>query len=74
MVILICEDATHLGGPMGTEYTTPLWAKSFDDVAMAKRYAEKHFKKRIDWCGHAKSWSADVGCYIYNIVKDRRKK
>lgn len=54
IIILGCEDASHLGGPMGTEYTTPMWSKPFSTVEKAKKYAEDYVKKKfckvdIDW-------------------------
>lgn len=39
------ENLTHLGGPMGSEYTTTNFCKYFSSVSKAKDYAEKDYKK-----------------------------
>jgi hypothetical protein len=36
--VLECEDATELGGPMGSERTTHLWTRVFSSLAAAKKY------------------------------------
>jgi len=48
---------THLGGPMGTEYTTTNWNKFFRSIENAKKFAEHDFNmdrgthklKKITW-------------------------
>ncbi len=42
---LLIEDATHLGGPMGTEYTTPILRKSFIKQEKAIDFANKWMRK-----------------------------
>jgi hypothetical protein len=65
---LECEDASHLGGPMGTEYTTTLWVKPFASMQAAKKYAVKYAKRGKDepppdW--KKRSW--DAGAYIFTV-------
>jgi hypothetical protein len=40
------ENLTHLGGPMGSEYTTTNFTKPFGSLADAKTYAEKDYVKQ----------------------------
>lgn len=51
--LLSCEDASNMGGPMGSEYTTHLWTKPFTTIEKAKDYAEQWIKKyhnhKLDW-------------------------
>jgi hypothetical protein len=72
------EDASHLGGPMGTEYTTTIWVKPFASMQRAKAYAEKYAKKKgnerePEWKksqntdGTNKHVFWDAGAYIFNI-------
>lgn len=42
---VVCEDATHLGGAMGTEYTTIKWTRHFASNAKAVKFAEAHIAK-----------------------------
>lgn len=42
---LVSENMTHLGGPMGTEYTYPNWTRYFSSVEKAKAYALKDYRK-----------------------------
>jgi len=58
---LICEDASHLGGPMGTEYTTHVFTKPFVSVEKAKEFAKKYQKK---WPEHA-TWKRDGRNRLY---------
>ena len=49
---LISEDLSHLGGPMGTEYTTESSLGLFsgeDGLEKAKKAAEKHYGGKIKW-------------------------
>ena len=73
--ILTCEDASHLGGPMGSEYTTLMWTEVFTSLDKAKAHAEKHWWRedsRWDRAAFREAkWSADVGPYIYTIEKKR---
>lgn len=65
------EDLSHLGGLMGTEYTTTNWIKYFTSAELAKEYAEKDFGKSISWkafrpAGHR---SGDLRYVAYTIQK-----
>src|SRR5271170_1656656 len=40
------ENLSHLGGSMGTEYTTTNWTKPFGSFADAKAYAEKDYVRQ----------------------------
>jgi len=40
------ENLSHLGGSMGTEYTTTNWTKPFGSLADAKAYAEKDYVRQ----------------------------
>jgi hypothetical protein len=65
------EDASHLGGPMGTEYTIPIEHKLFTDLekafayleTVAEKYGEAIDRKR--WNG--KEYSQDIRCEIVGI-------
>lgn len=72
---LICEDASHLGGPMGTEYTTHLWTKTFSSVDKAKAYAEKYCKKEeFRWeKGERGKWFVDARTHIFTIERQTLK-
>lgn len=67
---LVSENLTHLGGPMGTEYTTTNWTKYFSSFDKAKTYARKDYKGDKDW-----NWlkekigvrSPDLGYVMYHI-------
>lgn len=49
---LECEDASGLGGPMGTETTSTIFTKLFSSREKAHAYAEKDAKKRnAGWDG-----------------------
>lgn len=39
------EDLTHLGGPMGSEYTTPILTKLFSKKEKAIEWIKKDMKK-----------------------------
>ena len=67
--ILTCEDASHLGGPMGSEYTTPVETEIFKSLKSAQAYAEgKHWNDDSEWMSHRDGhWSADVLAYIWSI-------
>lgn len=74
-----CENASHLGGPMGTEYTTPIFSKPFTTIDKAKKYAEDYVKKEkklisvnADWkesddSGSRKYYCWDAMAYIFYI-------
>lgn len=71
MFILSCEDASHLGGPMGTEYTTHLFSKVFSSVDKAKEFAQSYQKIWPTWAkwytDGTKYW-VDSGTYIWKIA------
>ena len=65
---LICEDASHLGGPMGTEYTTHVFTKSFTTPKRAKQHAEEYVGEKIEWTKRKTGeWSADARTHIFHI-------
>jgi hypothetical protein len=76
--MLTSENLTHLGGPMGSEYTYPNWSKLFGTLEAAKLYAEADYevqaKKKADW-----EWvkegqglrSPDLIAMMYHIRKER---
>jgi hypothetical protein len=78
---LTCEDASHLGGPMGTEYTTHVFTKPFTTLQKAKDYAKKYHKgSKLEfiWPEYAKweqdssvRWHVDAGAYIFEIKKEK---
>ena len=68
------EDASHLGGPMGKEYTTVIESKPFSDKDKAFSYLEKIAKKygekldKENWKGD-KFFAQDIRCEIVYIRK-----
>ena len=76
---LICEDASHLGGPMGSEYTEHIFTKPFSDLQKAKNYAVKYSERKYweDWMKWKKdgknSWYLDEGSYIFTIERKEVK-
>ena len=75
---LVSENLSHLGGPMGSEYTTTNFRKFFKSVDEAKKYAEKDYKKNranpIKWeVGYVQDderiTSGDLGFVMYEITK-----
>ncbi len=70
---LTCEDASHLGGPMGTEYTEFMWTKPFSSLEKAKAYAKKYHKFPFwaEWQEdeNGDRWYIDVGAYGFKIEK-----
>jgi len=83
--ILTCEDASHLGGPMGTEYTTHVFSKGFGSISDAQQYATdyqgKQYRKDYEgqrWPKYAtwRDWkdghiSCDSGLYIWTIKEEK---
>ena len=69
MYSLTSENLTHLGGPMGSEYTTTNWRKYFETLEEAKEYAEKDYngKEKIKWSGSNKIHSQDLLFVMYQI-------
>ena len=74
---LVCEDYTHLGGPMGSEYTTTIFRKAFSTVGKAKKYAENDHQKRrhdveIKWKNDNRIiYSGDLLSHAYSISKQK---
>lgn len=76
MYQLISEDLTHLGGPMGSEYTTTNYRKFFNKLSIAKAFAEIEYqkvskkRKRIKWSKTHGEWcSGDLLHVMYTIKK-----
>lgn len=73
---LIYEDLTHLGGPMGTEYTTRRSLGLFDSIDKAKTKANKSLKDTSRGTKKMGKWiretngmrSQDLGHVMYHIV------
>ena len=72
---LIYEDLTHLGGPMGTEYTTEHSLGLFDDVDKAKKAAEKNYGGKLEWfegeendCEEGQIRTDDLRYVMYHII------
>jgi len=71
------RDVSHLGGMMGTEYTTEMFTKYFTSAEHAKEYAHKQYSKVggrgkhnvITWKKSGdKISSGDLGCsFMYTI-------
>lgn len=80
---LIAEDLTHLGGPMGSEYTTRESLGLFGNPDLAKLVAEEHYhgRDKIKWESrddkpHRYSWyeadvyrTQDLGYVQYHILE-----
>jgi len=74
-------DMTHLGGPMGSEYTVDMWTKYFPTEAKAKKFAEDDYKKltragvkkrKIKWVWdeEVEYWySGDLSFISYSVGK-----
>lgn len=69
------ENLSHLGGPMGTEYTTTNWRKYFKAFKNAKAYCKADYKKKT---GKSFKWrianqhtacSGDLSFVMYTILK-----
>ena len=72
--VLTCEDASHLGGPMGTEYTTLCWTRLFAKQESAKKYAEGFIRKiwkkpAIDWKVNDNHIAWDALSHIFTIKR-----
>jgi len=66
---LIYEDLTHLGGPMGTEYTTNHFKGIFTSEEKAKKAAEEDYGKSISWRKDEEELhSPDLIYVMYHIV------
>ena len=70
------ENLTHLGGPMGTEYTYDNWIKYFDSIEKAKAYALNDYRKetqskdKLKWIdnGHGGVRTEDLLFVMYRIA------
>lgn len=71
MYTLVITDLTHLGGLVGTEYTT-YTEQHYKTVKAAKEGAEKHYngsRGPIRWSQFENKWwhSQDLGYVMYKI-------
>ena len=69
------SDASHLGGPMGSEYTTTDWVKLFDSEKKAKEFAKGDAGRQPEWkegllIGDVRYLTWDAGSHIYTIKKE----
>lgn len=77
--MLTCDDASHLGGPMGTEYTTTIYSKPFSTKEKAFAYAVKDAPKHGTSAPPLAEWQKDstgnlgIDCrtVIFNIRKEK---
>jgi len=74
MYELRSENLTHLGGPMGSEYTTTNWRKFFKSLDGAKECAEKDYADHkgsvpLKWTKNDKGKlsTGDLGYVMYHI-------
>lgn len=70
MYQIISENLTHLGGPMGTEYTTNNWVEHSVSLQAAKEKCQKDYGKSIEWIKTATGLrSPDLLHVMYYINK-----
>ena len=70
MYQLISRDLTHLGGPMGSEYTTDTTMGHYNELENAKKAAEEKYGHKIKWEKTKKGLrSPDLGYVRYYINK-----
>lgn len=72
MWLLRSENLTHLGGPMGTEYTTTNWRKYFTKFQYARDYAEQDYGQSLTWHSSNEDGSVrsdDLGSVMYHITR-----
>jgi hypothetical protein len=83
MYALVNEDLSHLGGPMGTEYTTMGAPRYFHTLVEAKAAAQKHYHDWMECSTKVLTWvhehnydekptegrlrTADLGWVMYHI-------
>jgi hypothetical protein len=61
---------SHIGGPMGTEYTRTNWRRYFKTLKGAKTAAENDYSKNIDWKKtDGEIHSGDLLYVMYTIKK-----
>lgn len=69
----IYEDLSHLGGPMGTEYTTEHSLGVFDDPQKAKNACQASYKKEgvktlLKWIKSGENLrTPDLGFVMYHV-------
>lgn len=72
---VVREDARHLGGPMGSEYTETIETKLFREKKDAWEYLEKVAKKYDETlsknCWSRGHFCQDIRCEIVEINKKR---
>jgi hypothetical protein len=77
---LIYEDLTHLGGPMGSEYTTSKSMGLFASADAAKkagssdyfrRTAKRGTRRSFDWYSEGRDWRTDDLGFVMYWVKER---
>lgn len=72
------EDLTHLGGPMGTEYTTTIWEKYFatrpEAMAAIEKDAKKEKVREMPDLKKGTYWDCAWVGYGISQIQDRRKK
>jgi cytochrome oxidase Cu insertion factor (SCO1/SenC/PrrC family) len=73
---LIYEDLTHLGGPMGSEYTTKSNFGFFTSVrkaqSKAENYHSQHSAEKIAWRKDGDFWrSQDLGYAMFYVIEVR---
>jgi len=61
---LTSENLTHLGGQMGSEYTTTNFTKPFSDLVTAKQYAEKDYRRQAGKNGRPIVWVRENSNYV----------
>jgi hypothetical protein len=67
---LECEDASHLGGPMGTEHTTLVFTQPCRTLERAKEFAENYATtpRPATWQQDSRgNWSWDAVTHIFSI-------
>ena len=69
MYCLTSENLTHLGGMMGSERTSTNFTKFFIDPEKAKKFAEKDFKKSIEWSKRDKGFTSGDLMYVMYTIK-----
>ena len=75
MYVLIAEDLTHLGGPMGSEYTTKSIVGHYSTIKLAKAKALKIYQgnrrqETISWEKRGTGFcSGDLAFVMYHIEK-----
>lgn len=66
----ISENLTHLGGLMGTEYTTYNWTASCSSLKDAKERCEKDYGKPIGWIKTDKGLRSPDLLYVMYYINE----